>query len=105
MKLIFEGRRLGMEDDYLIRKGNSLQLSCEIVRDFDGTYYANIYVNRKYVYGLPEHVPYDTLKNEVKDKTGIEIPDCDGVVFRKLGRKYYATVSGEWTNYKSNGWH
>jgi hypothetical protein len=57
--------------------------TCEIVKDFDGTYYANMYVNGKRI-DLPEYVDYRTLKNAIKEKTGIEILKHKDMIFENL---------------------
>lgn len=58
--------------------------SCEVIKDFDGRYYANMYVNGNYVSDLPEYVDYRTLKNAIKEKTGIEILKHKDMIFENL---------------------
>ena len=70
---------------------------CEVVRDFDGTYYANMTIEGKSVDGLPEYVDYKTLKEAIKNKTGIEILKCKDMIFEKFGRKYYALIDATQT--------
>lgn len=64
----------------------------EIVRDFDGTYYANMQIEGKCVEGLPAYVDYNTLKNAIKEKTGVVILKRKDLIFKKLGRKHYAYI-------------
>lgn len=64
----------------------------EIVRDFDGTYYANMQVEGKRVEDLPEHVDYNALKKAIREKTGIVILKRKDMFFEKLGRKHYAYI-------------
>ena len=62
----------------------SKKWTCEVIKDFDGRYYANMYVNGKYVHGLPEYVDYRTLRNAIKEKTGIEILMCKDMIFENM---------------------
>lgn len=62
----------------------------EVVQDFDGSYYANLTVDAMLVKGLPEYVDYKTLRNAIKDKTEIDIPNKGDVIFQQNGRKHYA---------------
>lgn len=55
----------------------------EITRDFDGTYYSN-------VDGMPEYVPYRTLRCALSKRLGTAVPALRELDFRKLGRKAYA---------------
>jgi len=64
----------------------------EIVQDFTGTYYANMIVDRKRVEGLPEYVDYNTLREAIRAKTGIEIFKKKDMVFQQSGRKKYAYI-------------
>lgn len=65
--------------------------TCEVVQDFDGSYYANMYVNGKRV-DLPEYVDYTTLRSAIREKTGIEILLRKDMIFEKEGRKKYALL-------------
>jgi hypothetical protein len=65
---------------------------CEIVRDFDGTYYANMTDENGYVSGLPEYVNYKTLIDGVEEKTGRCLPLCKHLKFKNIGRKGYAII-------------
>lgn len=62
----------------------------EVVQDFDGSYCANLTVNAMPVKGLPEYVDYNTLRNAIKEKTGIEILNKKDMLFQQNGRKSYA---------------
>lgn len=42
--------------------------TCEIVKDFDGTYYANLCISGELIKGLPENVDYKTLIESIKNK-------------------------------------
>lgn len=66
--------------------------TCEVVQDFDGRYYANMYVNGKYVNNLPEYVDYTTLRSAIREKTGIEILLRKDMIFERNGRKKYALL-------------
>jgi hypothetical protein len=46
---------------------------CTIIKDSNGTYYADMYINGDMVKGLPEYSDYKTLKEAIKNKTGITI--------------------------------
>ena len=67
----------------------------EIVKDHDGSYYANVTINGKMVGGLPEYVPYRKLKAAIKENCGIELPSLSTLDFHCIGRKKYAYWEGE----------
>lgn len=73
----------------------------EVVQDFDGSYYANLTVDGVLVDGLPEYVDYNTLKNAIKAKTGIEILKKKDMIFQQDGRKKYAYIDA--TQYRGEG--
>lgn len=64
----------------------------EIVRDFDGLYYANVSVNGEIIHGLPELVDYRTLKTAIKEKINFEILPKKALSFERSGRKQYALI-------------
>ena len=67
----------------------------EIVRDFDGSYYANISdADGDQFRGLPEYVTYKELKKVVKEAIGVKLPALRSLTFKKSGRKQYATIYG-----------
>ena len=59
----------------------------EVVQDFDGSYYANLTIDAIPVRDLPEYVDYNTLKNAIKEKTGIEVLKKKDMIFQQNGRK------------------
>lgn len=65
-------------------------ISVELVRDFDGTYYANVHEDGKVVEGLPEYVSYRTLKKAIMDKIGFVVVPVGCLKFQRVGRKEYA---------------
>lgn len=65
-------------------------VSCEIIRDFDGTYCANLAINGDPVQGLPGNVAYRDLKAAVLKEAGVQLPDVGSLRFTKMGRKQYA---------------
>lgn len=68
----------------------------EIVRDFDSTYYANLYDESGNSHSLSkEYVDYRTLKSLCKSEYGVTIPNLANVEFEKHGRKSYAHISTE----------
>ena len=71
--------------------------TCEIVKDFDGKYYANMTIENNKIEGLPEYVDYKTLKEAIRTKTGIEILKCKDMFFEKCGRKHYAFIDNTQT--------
>jgi len=73
----------------------------EVVQDFDGTYYANMVVSGSPVRGLKEHVDYNTLREDIKVKTGIEILKKKDMFFQQCGRKKYAYIDA--TQYRGEG--
>ena len=64
--------------------------SVEVVRDFDGKYYANVAHNGVIVPGLPEYVDYKALKESISIKAGFEMPPLKSLRFNRVGRKHYA---------------
>ena len=66
----------------------------EIVKDHDGSYYANLTINGRLVAGLPEYVPYRRLKAEIKEYYGIELPRLKDLELKQFGRKWYAHLDG-----------
>lgn len=85
------------EDDASVPKKQEYDVSTkkwflEVVQDFDGTYYANLTIDSKEVKGLPEHVDYNTLKEAIKNKTGISILNRNDMKFQQHDRKKYAYI-------------
>lgn len=66
------------------------RLFVEIVKDFDGSYYANVNYNGYSVLGLPEYVTYKELKRAFAEKIGYKLPNLAELSFKSYGRKYYA---------------
>lgn len=66
----------------------------EIVKDHDGSYYANLTIAGRLVAGLPEYVPYRKLKAEIKEKYGIELPTLKNLELKQFGRKWYVNLEG-----------
>ena len=67
---------------------------CEVVMDFDGRYYANLYVDDKMIEDLPDYVNYRALRKAIKEKTGIELVNQKELIFTRYGRKRYALLNG-----------
>lgn len=63
----------------------------QIVRDFDGTYYANAFLWEKQI-PLPEYVTYRELKSAIKRRMGVLLPKLTDLKFICHGRKEYAQV-------------
>ena len=72
----------------------------EIVQNYDGTYYANMTINGAIVRNLPESVDYDTLKREIRQRTGIEILKRKDLNFQQRGGKKYAYIDA--TQYRED---
>ena len=64
----------------------------EMVQDYNGTYYANMTLGGKKVEGLPEHVDYNTLKDAIRQKTGVCILNRNEMIFQQSGKKKYAFI-------------
>mgnify|MGYP001312239469 CR=1 FL=1 len=62
----------------------------EVVRDYNGLYYANMFKNGERVTGIPEYVNYRTLKKEIEHLTGFSILPMKTLKFKRVGRKQYA---------------
>lgn len=68
----------------------------EIVRDFDSTYYANLYVGNGGCHNLSkEYTDFRTLKTLCKKEYGVNLPNLSQIEFEKHGRKSYAYISSE----------
>lgn len=68
----------------------------EIVRDFDGSYYANLYDANGTGYSLSEeYTDFRTLKTLCKKEYGISLPNLSQIEFENHGRKSYAYTSTE----------
>ena len=73
----------------------------EVVQDLDGTYYANMIVGGRPVVGLPRNVDYNTLREEIRRLTGVEILKHKDMRFQQAGRKKYAYIDA--TQYRGEG--
>lgn len=73
----------------ILKTGSKGCLFVEIVKDIDGSYYANVNYNGYTVWGLPEYVTYKELKKAFKEKIGYTLPNLSELPFRSYGRKYY----------------
>lgn len=69
------------------------KLVIEIVKNRDGSYYANVTMNNEWVKGLPEYVSYRTLRSAVKEKTGFTLPSVKTLHFETISRKKYANIN------------
>lgn len=72
-----------------------MKFYCEIVKDFNNVYYANLYIDEELITDLPEYVSYSTLRKAIKDKTGVKIPFAKEIKFEKVGRKQYGYFETE----------
>lgn len=68
----------------------------EIVRDFDGSYYANLHDANGNGYSLSEeYTDFCTLKTLCKKEYGVCLPNLSQIEFETHGRKSYAYISTE----------
>lgn len=68
----------------------------EIVRDFDNTYYANLYDENGGSHNLSkEYTDFRTLKTLCKKEYGVNLPNLSQIEFEGHGRKSYAYISAE----------
>lgn len=68
----------------------------EIVRDFDKSYYANLYDSEGEAHNLSkEYTDFRTLKKLCKEEYGVSLPNLSEVEFEEHGRKSYAYISTE----------
>lgn len=75
---------------------------CTIVQDSDGKYYASMDIDNIQVTELPEHVDYNTLKEAIRNKTGIEILKKKDMIFERLSDfEKIATIDA--TQYRGDG--
>lgn len=67
------------------------RLIVEVVKDIDGSYYANVNYNDYTVLGLPEYVTYNELKKAFKEKIGYTLPNLSELKphFRNYYRKQH----------------
>jgi len=75
--------------------------TCEVVKDRKGTYCACMNIEGKYVEGLPMNVDYRTLKEAIRNKTGIEILKHKNMIFEGKGKEKYAVIDA--TQYRGEG--
>lgn len=75
---------------------------CTVVQDADGKYYANMDIDGVEVIELPEHVDYKTLREAIKNKTGISILMKKDMIFERLSDfEKVATIDA--TQYRGEG--
>ena len=68
----------------------------EIVRDFDKSYYANLYDENGGGHNLSkEYTDFRTLKTLCKKEYGVNLPNLSQIEFETHGRKSYAYISTE----------
>lgn len=68
----------------------------EIVRDFDKSYYANLYDENGGSHNLSkEYTDFRTLKTLCKKEYGVSLPNLSQIEFETHGRKSYAYISAE----------
>lgn len=68
----------------------------EIVRDFDKSYYANLYDENGGSHNLShEYTDFRTLKTLCKKEYGVNLPNLSQIEFETHGRKSYAYTSTE----------
>ena len=68
----------------------------EIVRDFDKSYYANLYGENGGCHNLSkEYTDFRTLKTLCKKEYGVNLPNLSQIEFETHGRKSYAYISTE----------
>ena len=68
----------------------------EIVRDFDKSYYANLYNENGVCHNLSkEYTDFRTLKTLCKKEYGVNLPNLSQIEFETHGRKSYAYISTE----------
>lgn len=68
----------------------------EIVRDFDKSYYANLYNENGVCHNLSkEYTDFRTLKTLCKKEYGVNLPNLSQIGFETHGRKSYAYISTE----------
>lgn len=68
----------------------------EIVRDFDKSYYANLYDENGCSHNLSkEYTDFRTLKTLCKKEYGVNLPNLSQIGFETHGRKSYAYLSIE----------
>lgn len=64
----------------------------EVVKDVNGKYHANMMVDGKVVEGLVRDVDYNTLREDIQEKTGKEILKKKDMQFWPYGRNEYAVL-------------
>lgn len=76
---------------------NKIQIvRVEIVRDFDKSYYANLYDENGVCHNLSkEYTDFRTLKTLCKKEYGVNLPNLSQIGFETHGRKSYAYISTE----------
>lgn len=65
---------------------------CSVIRDVNGIYSADLCVNGRFVSGIYTWSSYKDLRNDIKSKTGIEIPKRNQMIFEEFRGKKYALI-------------
>lgn len=70
-----------------------MHVNGEIVRDFDGSYYANLWLDGVFQSGIKEYVTYKELRKSIRDIMHVDIGRASDLLFVPFGgRKAYAVV-------------
>ena len=69
-----------------------MRYKCEIIRDCNGKYSANLYIG-EWISSLTEYISYQTLKSSLSER-GIMIPKFSDLIFQNMGKQSYAECGG-----------
>lgn len=84
------------------KEGNDMgKWFLEVIQDREGMYSANMYTATGRIQGLPEHVDYNTLREGIRQHTGVEILKKKDMLFQQCEGKKYAYIDN--TQFRGEG--
>lgn len=66
--------------------------TCEIVKDFNGLYYCNLFIDGEQIKDMPEYVSFETIIDAIYEKIGVKL---ENIGFERIGRKFYGYAEGD----------
>lgn len=66
--------------------------TCRVIQDTNGKYHADLRIAGCMTEGLPSGVDYNTLREAIRQKTGIEILKRGQMIFERYNGKSYAMI-------------
>lgn len=73
------------------------KFTCRVIQDTNGKYHADLCIAGHIVDGLPGGVDYNTLREAIRQQTGIEILKRSQMIFERYNGKSYAMIDATQT--------